>query len=82
MVIGRGQVEDFLRRCYRTHYSDRQAPDVGRRVRLRGGGITGMGLAFKGTLIHVVLFPERHERPRPKPETLPRPLVPRQPPVF
>jgi len=81
-VIGRGQVEDFLRRCYRTHYSDRQAPDVGRRVRIQGGGITGMGLSFKGTLIHVVLFPERKGRPRPGPRPLPRPLIPRQRPVY
>lgn len=79
MVISRRQVEDFLRRCYRTHYSDRQAPDVGRRVRIQGGGITGVGLSFRGTLIHVVLFPEREVRPAPRPEPIPRPIIPRRP---
>lgn len=79
MVISRRQVEGFLRRCYRTHYSDRQAPDVGRRVRIQGGGITGVGLSFRGTLIHVVLFPEREVRPPPRPEPIPRPIIPRRP---
>ncbi len=79
MVISRRQVENFLRRCYHTHYSDRQAPDVGRRVRIQGGGITGVGLTFRGTFIHVVLFPEREVRPPPRPEPIPRPIIPRRP---
>jgi len=80
MVMSRRQVEDFLRRCYHTHYSDREAPDVGRRVRLQGGGITGMGLSFRDSLVHVVLFAEPERRPAPEPEPIPRPIVPRRPP--
>jgi len=83
VMVDRRQVEGFLRRCYRTVYTEQPAPDVGRRVRLRGGGISGMGLSFRDNLVHVVLFPARRLRPLPRiePRRPPeRPLLPRRPP--
>ena len=82
VVLGRREVEDFLRRCYWTHYSDWEAPDVGRRLRVRGGGLVGAGLSYESSLVHAVLFPEREVEPMPAPGPMPRPLLPRRPSDF
>jgi hypothetical protein len=82
VVMGRGEVEDFLRRSYWTNYSDWEAPDVGRRMRVRGGGLVGAGLSHEGSLVHAVLFSEREVEPMPAPEPMPRPLLPRRPSDF
>jgi hypothetical protein len=79
VVLGRREVEDFLRRAYRADYSEWEAPDVGRRLRVRGGGLVGAGISFEGSLVHAVLFPEREVEPLPEPEPMPRPLLPRRP---
>lgn len=76
--VSRRQVEEFLRRACRAHYSEREAPDVGRRARIRGAGLVGTGFSFRGSLLHAVLFP----RPEPVPRPEPRPLMPRRPDLF
>jgi hypothetical protein len=67
----RREAERFLRRALGASYRSRPTPGLGRLLTLRGPGIRGAGLTYRGALVHAAFFGEALAIEPPTPRPLP-----------